>query len=64
MALWRETAGAIDLTSILGPFQRFYTVPDLIQSCEVESSVLSMGSKGGAPGAGLVSLERNPVDVC
>lgn len=46
MALWRETAGAVDLTSILGAFQRFYTVLDLIQSCEVESSVLSMGSKG------------------
>lgn len=46
MSLWRETADAIDLTSILGAFQRFYTVPDLIQSCEVESSVLSMDAKG------------------
>lgn len=54
-----EAAGAIDL----GALQRFYTVPDLIQSCDLRIWCWAWAQKG-APGAGLVSLERNPVDVC
>lgn len=59
VALWREAAGAIDL----GAFQRLYTVPDLIQSCGLRVWCWTWVQRG-APGAGVVSLERNPADVC
>lgn len=59
VALCREAAGAIDLWD----FQRFYTVPDLTQSCGLRVCCWAWAQKD-VPGAGRVSLERNPVDVC